>query len=103
MEGSFPQRTPQPGQVMFPTQQMEVRDAKHEEGPRDSTPPAAKGDRPPAEDPARELIAHAKRPSFLQLLSALWRAEEELERKQGIENPESTRPQHDDHNQEEKP
>ena len=103
MEGDFPQRTSQPGQVMFPTHQMEVRDAKHEERSPESNPPAAKGDRPPAEDPARELIAHANRPSFLQLLTALWGAEDELQQTRGRKVPKRKRPQCEDTNQEEEP
>ena len=103
MEGDFQQRTPQHGKVMFPTHQMEARDAKHEEGPPESKPPAAKGDRPPAEEPDRELIAHRNRPSFLQLLTALWGAEDELEQKRGNKTPKRKRPQPKDTKQEEKP
>lgn len=103
MEGDFPQRTSQPGQVMFPTHQMEVRDARHEEGPPDSPPPAATGDRPTEGDRDPGLIAHSKRPSFLQLLSALWGAEEELEQKRGEEDQKLKRSRPDEPNQEEKP
>ena len=103
MEGDIQQRTPQPSKVMFPTHQMEVCDAKHEEGPRESNPPAAEGDRPSAEEPARELIAPTNRPSFLQLLSALWGAQEELKRKRDDKTRKRECPQTDDPNQEEKP
>lgn len=104
MEGDCQQRTPQPGKAMFPIHQTEVRDAKQEEeGPVESNPPAAKGDHAPAEDPARELIAHASRPTFLQLLKALWGAEDELNRKRGTKTPTRKGPHCNDTNQEEKP
>jgi len=103
MEGSFQQRTRQPGQVMFPTHQMEVRDAKHEEGPEESNPPAAKGDRPPAEPADRELIAPTNRPSFLQALWAFWGAEDDLEQMRGEDTSTAKHPQPDDPKQEEKP
>lgn len=103
MDGGFQQRTSQQSKVMFPTHQLEVRDAKHDEGPRESNPPAAEGDRPPAEEPARELIAPTNRPSFLQLLAALWGAEEELKRKRTGKTRKRERPQPDNPNQEEKP
>ena len=102
MEGDFSQRTPQLGHVMFPNRHMEVPDARHEEGAEpEGQPPSAAGDRPTEGDPDPGLIAHTKRPSFLQLLSALLGAEEDLERRRGNEDLESPRPQHDDHNQKE--
>ena len=103
MEGGFPQRTQQPGQIMFPIHQVEVRDARHGEGAPECQPPSATGDRPSDGDRDPGLIAHSKRPSFLQLLSALWGAEEELKRKRGNEDPKPKRPRSDDTNQEEKP
>ena len=104
MDGDCQQRTQQPGKVMFPTHQMEVLNAKQEEdGPTESNPPAAKGDHAPAKAPARELIAHPSRPSFLQLLTALWGAEDELKRKRGSKTPMRKPTHHKDTNQEEKP
>ena len=103
MEGGFQKRTPQPGQIMFPPNKMEVRDATHEAGSTEGDPPTAKGDRPPAQEPARELIAPKTRPSFLQLLSALWGAEEELKQRRGAKTRKPERPQPNDPDQEEKP
>jgi len=103
MEGDCPQRTPQPGKVMFPTHQMEVRDAKHGQATSESEPPAAKGDRPSPDEPAPGLIAQHRRLSFLELLTGLWEAKDELKRSQSGHNPKQKHPQSASPDQEEKP
>lgn len=96
MDGGSQKRTRQPGHVMFHTHQLEVRDAKHKKT-RESQPPTAPGDRPAVARNDSELIAQSKRPSFLQLLSALWGAEEELRRRRGgkvkSKRPRATKPE----------
>jgi len=102
MEGGFTERTPQPGQDMFPTHETEVRDARHGEA-SEGQPPSASGDRPSKRENDPGLIARPKRPSFLQLLSALWGAEEELEQRKGTAPQDQERPQTEDQTEEEKP
>lgn len=106
MEGDVHRRTPKTGRVMSSNHQMEARDAKHKRrkaNPADSNPPAAKGGRPPARKPAGELIAQSSRPSFFQLLTALWGAEDEIEQTREDKEGKQKRPRRRNLNQKERP
>ena len=79
MEGSRSHSTPMPGETMCSNHLTEADDAT-DEGSRTETPPSGAGDQPASKK--RKLIARSKRPSFLELLSALWAAEARLEKQQ---------------------
>src|SRR5687768_11578891 len=79
MEGSRSHSTPKSGEPMSSNHLTEADDAINPEN-RTEPPPSAAGDQPASGK--RKLIARSKRPSFLELLSALWAAEDRLERQQ---------------------
>jgi len=76
MEGSRSHSTPKLGETMCSNHLTEADDAIDEPS-RTNKPPSGAGDRSASKK--RILIAPEKRPSFLELLSALWAAEKRLE------------------------